>query len=168
VLASPENRNAFSAAMRDALLEPLVLAEVDGSIEEIDVSADGPVFSSGGDLGEFGTARDVVRAHQILIQAERRGRVGSARAARHRACARDVRRRRCGAAGVRRPSGRPAGDDLPLAGDRDGVDSRGRWAVSISRRIGRQATALLAILGEEVDTDRARALGLVDAVATPH
>lgn len=165
VLNRPENRNAFSAAMRDALFETLVLAEVDRSIEEVDVSADGPVFSSGGDLGEFGTAPDVVRAHQVRIQR-------SVGAVLDRLAPRvSVRvHGTCVGAGVELPAfaGRVVAHPettfrLPEIGM--GLIPGAGGTVSMSRRIGRQDTALLAILGEVVDAERARALGLVDEVS---
>lgn len=168
VLHRPENRNAFSAAMRDALFEALVLAEVDDSIESIDISAEGPIFSSGGDLAEFGTAGDVVRAHQIRTQRS----VGALLA---RLAPRVTVRVHgtCVGAGVELPAfaGRVVAHPettFTLPEIRMGLIPGAGGTVSISRRIGRQATALLAVLGDVVDADRARALGLVDEVTTVH
>ena len=67
-LNRPENRNAFSAAVRDALFDALTAAVLAPGVEQIVLAGQGPVFSSGGDLTEFGTTPDVVRAHEIRTQ----------------------------------------------------------------------------------------------------
>ena len=64
-LNRPEVHNAFNAAMRDALVEALNVAQLDWSVGTVEVTGDGPSFCSGGDLGEFGTADDPVRAHLV-------------------------------------------------------------------------------------------------------
>src|SRR6202034_4875903 len=56
VLNVPERRNAFSAAVREALLDAVLLAEADPTIESVELAGAGPAFCSGGDLGEFGAA----------------------------------------------------------------------------------------------------------------
>ena len=55
--------NAFSASMRDALCEALALAETDHSIGQVILQGAGPSFCAGGDLDEFGLARDAALAH---------------------------------------------------------------------------------------------------------
>lgn len=62
-LNRPENRNAWSTDMRDELFENLQLAYSDSTIERIDLRANGPSFGAGGDLTEFGSARDAAEAH---------------------------------------------------------------------------------------------------------
>ena len=62
-LDRPENRNAWSTAMRDALAEHLELAILDDCISRIELRANGPAFGAGGDLTEFGSARDAGIAH---------------------------------------------------------------------------------------------------------
>lgn len=62
-LNRPENRNAWSTAMRDALVEHLQVALIDDSITSILLNANGPSFCAGGDLTEFGSARDAGEAH---------------------------------------------------------------------------------------------------------
>ena len=62
-LNRPANRNAWSTDMRDALAEHLQYAFDDGSISKITLRANGPSFSAGGDLTEFGSARDAGIAH---------------------------------------------------------------------------------------------------------
>ena len=62
-LNRPDKRNAWSAAMRDALCEGLDVALCDSSVEQILLSGAGPAFCAGGDLDEFGAARDAAVAH---------------------------------------------------------------------------------------------------------
>ncbi len=67
-LTSPGNRNAMTAAMRDALYGALVNVLEDPSLPSLILRADGRCFSTGGDLPEFGTARDLAAAHVIRTQ----------------------------------------------------------------------------------------------------
>ena len=53
----------FSAAMREGLCEALALAETDYSIGQVLLQGAGPSFCAGGDLEEFGLARDAALAH---------------------------------------------------------------------------------------------------------
>ena len=62
-LNRPANRNAWSTDMRDALAEHLQYALDDLTIARIVLRANGPAFSAGGDLTEFGSARDAGVAH---------------------------------------------------------------------------------------------------------
>lgn len=163
-LTRPENRNAMSAAMRDALFEALTAAEVDPSVDAVVVTGEGPSFCSGGDLTEFGTAADVAWAHAVRTQRSV-GAVLARLADRttvhvHGACV---------GAGVELPAfaGRVvAAPDttfrLPELGM--GLIPGAGGTVSLTRRIGRQATARLALGGEAIDAPRARALGLVDEI----
>lgn len=67
-LASPGNRNAMTAAMRDALYEALVNVLEDPSCPDLTLRAEGRCFSTGGDLAEFGSASDLAAAHVIRTQ----------------------------------------------------------------------------------------------------
>jgi enoyl-CoA hydratase/carnithine racemase len=67
VLNVPERRNAFSAAVREALLDAVLLAEADPTIESVELAGAGPAFCSGGDLDEFGTATDLVAACLVRL-----------------------------------------------------------------------------------------------------
>jgi enoyl-CoA hydratase/carnithine racemase len=161
-LARPSNRNAFSAALRDALFEAMTLAEVDASVERVVLDANGPAFSSGGDLTEFGTAPDVVRAHEVRTQRS----VGALLARLGERAVVHV-HGTCVGAGVELPAfaARVVADRgstfrLPEVGM--GLIPGAGGTVSITRRIGRQATARLAILGEAIHAAEALALGLVD------
>ena len=64
-LASPGNRNAMSAPMRDALYEALANVIEDPSEPRLVLRGEGACFSTGGHLPEFGSATDLARAHII-------------------------------------------------------------------------------------------------------
>jgi enoyl-CoA hydratase/carnithine racemase len=49
--------------MRDELHTALLLAEADASIERVILAGSGSSFCAGGDLDEFGLARDAAQAH---------------------------------------------------------------------------------------------------------
>jgi enoyl-CoA hydratase/isomerase-like protein len=67
-LARPARRNAVDAAMRNALVDALQIAHHDDRRRVI-LDADGPPFSAGGDLDEFGTAIDPATAHLVRVTA---------------------------------------------------------------------------------------------------
>lgn len=163
-LASMRNRNALSRAMRDALTAAFKLVLMDEDIHSVIVDAEGPVFSAGGDLSEFGSMRDQAMAHAIRMQ-----RMPAQYLA---ACADRCEFRVHGAA-------IGAGIELSafarrLVATSDtlfrlpevamGLIPGAGGCVSIPRRIGRQKTALMAILGEDVDAPTALAWGLIDAI----
>ena len=64
-LNRPQVRNAYSAAMRDGLVELLRTAVADPGITEVVIAGAGPDFCSGGDLDEFGLAGDPSAAHVV-------------------------------------------------------------------------------------------------------
>jgi enoyl-CoA hydratase/carnithine racemase len=68
VLDHPERRNAFSFQMREQLFDALQLAVIDDTIRKVEISGTGPVFCSGGDLAQFGTATDLVAAYLVRLQ----------------------------------------------------------------------------------------------------
>src|SRR5262249_52764256 len=65
-LARPARRNAYDAAMRDALCEALLIARWDPQVQVV-ITGDGPTFCAGGDLDEFGTATDPAAAHIVRV-----------------------------------------------------------------------------------------------------
>ena len=165
VLNSPGNRNALSAAMRDALSDAFRFAAQDGSLARIEVSAKGPCFSAGGDLTEFGTMTDLAEAHRIRML---RMPAGYLAACRDRCTFRL--HGACIGAGIELPAfaarlvAKPdATFRLPEVGM--GLIPGAGGCVSIPRRIGRQRTARMAILGEAIDAGQALAWGLIDAIA---
>ncbi|WP_314221027.1 enoyl-CoA hydratase/isomerase family protein [Streptomyces zaehneri] len=67
LLDRPRRRNAFSFRMREELFEALEIALLDGTVDRVELAGAGPVFSSGGDLCEFGTATDPVAACLVRL-----------------------------------------------------------------------------------------------------
>ena len=163
-LNSPETRNALSVPMRDALSEAFKLVAMDASIRDVFVSANGPCFSAGGDLDEFGTANDLAEAHRIRML-RMPARYLAAHAGRYRVRVHGA----CIGAGIELPAfagrltaRRDAFFQLPEVAM--GLIPGAGGCVSISRRIGRQRTAYMAILGERIAAERALAWGLIDAI----
>ena len=164
VLNCPKNRNALSKAMRDSLTDAFRWVVQDPSITRVEVSARGPCFSAGGDLTEFGTMTDLAQAHRIRM---------TQMPARYLAACRDRCHFRlhgaCIGAGIELPAfavrltAKPdARFRLPEVGM--GLIPGAGGCVSIPRRIGRQRTARMAILGDDVGSDEALAWGLIDAI----
>jgi hypothetical protein len=164
-LNRPEKRNAFSAAMRDALCEALRLALQDPEIAQVELSGAGAAFCSGGDLDEFGTLPDPATAH--AIRSTRNAALLLAQ------CAPRVRSRvhgACVGAGIELPAfGRRvvaregARFLLPEVGM--GLVPGAGGTVSLPRRLGRQRTAQLALARRALDAESALAWGLVDELA---
>lgn len=166
VLHRPELHNAFNAAMRDALVEAFELVAVDPSITEVDLRGAGASFCSGGDLDEFGLAGDAGAAHVLRIAQSVGRRVDACRdrvsAHIHGACI---------GAGIEIAAfaGRVIADpdtQIRLPELAMGLIPGAGGTVSLSRRIGRQRTAWLALTGQVLDAETARRWGLVDAVST--
>lgn len=161
-------RNAFDARMRDELVEALEFALLDPDAAGVVLSGLGPVFSTGGDLDEFGRADDVGRAHLIrtlrsparLVHA-----LGGRMTARlHGACI---------GAGIEVPAAaarvvaRP-GTFFRLPEVSMGLIPGAGGTASIPRRIGRHRACYMAIAGCDIDLETALAWGLVDEMdSTP-
>jgi enoyl-CoA hydratase len=161
-LTHPERRNAYSAAMRDALCEALHVADADASIREVLLRGDGPAFCSGGDLDEFGSASDAAVAH--VSRATRSAAALLARLAPQ--CVAEL-HGACIGAGIELPAyahhvraRRDAFFQLPEHAM--GLIPGAGGTVSITRRIGRQRTAWLALSNTRLDAATAHAWGLVD------
>ncbi len=163
-LNRPEQRNAISVEMRDALVELFELVLLDESIERLELSARGGCFSVGGELREFGLATDTAEAHRIRT-VHSPGRLLARCAPRvhcrvHRACL---------GSGIELPAfaGRLTAaprsffqlPELEL-----GLIPGAGGCVSISRRIGRQRTAWLVLSGRRISARRALEWGLVDGI----
>ncbi len=163
-LNRPEKRNAFSAALRDALCEALALVLADESVTRVLLSGAGPSFCSGGDLDEFGTLPDPATAH--AIRSTRNAALLLAR------CAPRVEAHvhgACVGAGAELPAfcrrviaAPDAFFQLPEVGL--GLVPGAGGTVSLPRRIGRQRTAWLALTGRPLSAEDARAFGLVDEI----
>jgi hypothetical protein len=162
VLNRPQVRNAFNAAMRDALLAALHLAEVDDSIATVAIRGNGDAFCSGGDLDEFGTRPDPVTAHLVRLSRN----VGRSLAfLSHRTTV--------------RIHGAAVGSGIELAAFAHrvvasrstrislpevhlGLIPGAGGTVSVTRRIGRHATMLLALGLPSIGAQTALEWGLVD------
>jgi enoyl-CoA hydratase/carnithine racemase len=163
-LDRPEKRNAFSAEMRDGLSEALALVIQDGSLRQVVLTGEGPSFSSGGDLDEFGSLPDPATAHAV--------RVTRSPAALLARCANRVEAQvhgACVGAGAELPAfcrhvvaAPDAFFQLPEVGM--GLVPGAGGTVSLPRRMGRQRTAWLALTGKRIGVERAREWGLVDEI----
>jgi hypothetical protein len=161
-LNRPERRNAFDAAMRDALAEHLVLAALDPSIERVYIDGAGSAFCSGGDLHEFGTATDPSVAHLVRLDRS----VGSlidaisdrATVHLHGACIGSGIELAAFAGTVTAD----ASTSIALPEVAMGLIPGAGGTVSLVRRIGRHRTAELALSGDTIDAATALRWGLVD------
>lgn len=164
-LNRPDRRNAFDAQMRDALCEALAFAADHPDRLPVELSGNGPAFSAGGDLDEFGAAADVGEAHLIRtlrsparLLNELKDRVTVHL---HGACV---------GAGIEAPAAAGRVTASPGAFFRLPEVSMGLipgagGTATIPRRIGRQRTCWMAMSGADVDVETARAWGLIDAVS---
>ncbi|MFB7890628.1 enoyl-CoA hydratase/isomerase family protein [Microbacterium sp. NPDC056044] len=162
-LDHPERRNAYSAAMRDGLVDALGLAEADDTIARIVLAGAGPSFCAGGDLAEFGTNTDGAETHLLRTR-------GGAAAPLHRLASRveAVVHGHCIGAGIELPAFaatvRVQGDAVfRLPEVQMGLIPGAGGTVSIPRRIGRHRTFWLAVTGTAIDTATALRWGLADA-----
>jgi 1,4-dihydroxy-2-naphthoyl-CoA synthase len=163
-LNRPHVHNAFNAAMRDALAEAFTLARTDYSVGTVELTGNGPSFCSGGDLSEFGTTDDPVRAHFIRTARS----AGAAMHELHDRLTVHV-HGSCIGAGVELPAfarrvvaAENATFRLPEIGM--GLIPGAGGTVSLPRRIGRERTLLLALSGIALSAADALDWGLVDAV----
>ena len=163
-LNRPGRHNAVDTAVLEGLVEALLVACADPSIERVVVDGAGPSFCSGGDLAEFGTRPDPATAHLVRLTrspARLLAELGPRLEVRlHGACI---------GAGIEMAAfaGRVvAAPDtlisLPEVGL--GLIPGAGGTVSLPRRIGRHRTAELALAGSPVDAATAKRWGLVDAV----
>lgn len=64
-LNRPERLNAYNVAMRDALYEALLAVRDDPGVRAMILRGNGPAFSTGGDVSEFGSAPSPTRAREV-------------------------------------------------------------------------------------------------------
>jgi enoyl-CoA hydratase/carnithine racemase len=167
-LARPDARNAVDARMRDELVEALEFALIDPDAAQVVLGGEGPSFSAGGDLDEFGQAEDPGQAHAIraLRSATRLVNALGARATArlHGACV---------GAGIEIPAAARVvvarvGTVFRLPEVSMGLIPGAGGTASIPRRIGRQRACYMAISGRELDVETALEWGLIDhLVAEP-
>lgn len=164
VLDRAEAGNAIDRSMRDGLHEAFALVNMDPTITRITLRARGKAFSLGADLSEFGTTSDPATAHMI------RCRTLPAREA-----------ARCADRFAVEIDGACIGAGLELAAFASRVTATRRsWfqlpelamgiipgaggCVSLTRRIGRQRTALMVLSGRRIGARQALEWGLIDAL----
>jgi enoyl-CoA hydratase/carnithine racemase len=164
ILARPAAGNAIDAAMRDALAEAFALAAIDRTIARVVLDAEGRTFCLGADLAEFGTTRDPATAHHIR-RATLPARGIAVCADRLEAHVEGA----CVGAGLemaafarRLTAGPCAWFQLPELAM--GLLPGAGGCVSLTRRIGRQRTALLVLSGRRISARVACDWGLVDAL----
>ena len=164
ILNRPRRHNAFSRSMRDALSELLQLAAADETITSITITGRGPSFCSGGDLAEFGSFDDPATAHRTRLTRS------PARLMNRIAARTHVRLHgSCLGAGIELPAFAArvtahVDTRLGLPEISLGLIPGAGGTVSITRRIGRQRTAHLALSGQSIDASTALRWGLVDGI----
>jgi hypothetical protein len=165
-LHRPHRHNAISSRLRDDLSEALRIAEVDHSITSVVLRGDGPSFCSGGDLAEFGSRADPATAHSIRLArspARQLHRLSSRTTAYVHGATLGGGLELAAFAGrvVARPDTSLGLPELGL-----GLIPGAGGTVSLTRRIGRQRTALLALSCRRIDVDTARRWGIVDDITS--
>lgn len=164
VLNRPQRKNAFSVEMRDLLCEALELACVDDSITEVALSGAGSAFCSGGDLQEFGQARDATLAH-LSRTTRSAGALLHALQQRVSVTVQGA----CIGAGIELPAfshhvQARADSVFALPEVTLGLVPGAGGCISLPRRIGRHRTAFMGLTGTRIDAQKALDWGLVDEV----
>ncbi|HSV03304.1 MAG TPA: enoyl-CoA hydratase/isomerase family protein [Phenylobacterium sp.] len=166
-LARPAARNAFDAAMRDELCEALAFVRDHPDAPPVILCGEGPAFSAGGDLAEFGTAKDPAEAHLIRTlrsPARLAHDLGDRLTARlHGACV---------GAGIEVPAAAARvialdGAFFRLPEVTMGLIPGAGGTATIPRRIGRHRACYLTISGVDLDLATALAWKLVDDRVAP-
>lgn len=163
-LDDPENLNAMTAGMRDALYEALVNVLEDPSKPNVVLRGAGKCFSTGGALAEFGTAQDFAEAHAVrtlhscarVLDALRE----RATVKLHGACVGSG--IEIAAAAHRRIAAPDAWFQLPELAM--GLIPGAGGTVTVARAIGRQRTLWMLLSGKRIGAAQAHAWGLIDAI----
>jgi len=163
-LDHPETGNAIDRAMRDALYDAFTLAGLDPEIRHISLRGAGRTFSLGAELGEFGTTTDPATAHAIRCLTLPARAVAS--------CADKLHvhvQGGCVGAGLelagwarRLTATRDAWFHLPELSM--GILPGAGGCVSLTRRMGRQRTALIILSGKRISAQQALSWGMIDAI----
>jgi enoyl-CoA hydratase/carnithine racemase len=163
-LHDPARRNAFSARLRDSLLDALAVAEADDTVTSVELRGTGPAFCAGGDLDEFGSAHEFVAAYLVRL-AQAPWRVIDRIASKVTVYAHGA----CIGAGTEiiAYAGRViAAPDayFVLPEVRMGLVPGAGGSVSVPRRIGRWRAAWLMLTGTRLSAPAALRWGLVDDI----
>jgi hypothetical protein len=167
ILANAARRNTLDARMRDELVESLAAATDDPTAPLVQLRAEGPDFSAGGDFAEFGLATDMPMAHAVRCLRSP-VRLIHAIAARTTAFVQGA----CVGAGIEiaaaagrvvaRPDARFWLPELAM-----GLIPGAGGTVTVARRIGRQRLLQWALGGQRIDAGTALTWGLIDEVRGP-
>lgn len=163
-LNHPTEQNAMTAAMRDALHAALANVLDDPSTPKVVLQGAGKCFSTGGALGEFGTATDLAQAHVVrtlrscTALLDRLGPRASVRL--HGACVGSG--LEVSAAAAHRMATTDAWFQLPEL--RMGLILGAGGTASVARAIGRHRTAWMLLSAKRIDARQALAWGLVHEI----
>jgi len=166
-LNRPARHNVIGITLRDALCEALDLAILDTSITTIHLRGAGKCFSTGGDLAEFGAAPDPATAHwvrSLRLPATRLLPLGPRLTAHLHGATIGAGIEMAACAGTVIAT-ETAWFQLPEL--TYGLIPGAGGTVSLTRRIGRQRTAFLALSGLRINARTAHAWGLVDHLVPP-
>jgi len=163
-LHQPQTRNAYSAAMRDALYEALCLLDADVTIEKCVIKGAGECFCVGGDLNEFGVTTDPAQAHMIRME-----RPVASLLLKHSTRIECQVHRACIGSGIELPAfaskviaTKETFFQLPELSM--GLIPGAGGSVSILRRIGRQRLAWWVLSGKKIKAETALQWGLIDEI----
>ena len=163
-LNRPNRRNAFSAEMRDRLVEALRAANPTPPTGGILLTGTGEAFCSGGDLNEFGTTPDPATAHIVRSLRSAAWEMHLLRdhisVNLHGACV---------GAGIELPAFTNNITSTPdaffwLPEVRYGLIPGAGGTASLPRRIGRHRTTWLALTNRRLNPPTAKKWGLIDAI----
>ena len=164
-LNRPKNYNAISVEMRDALCEVLDMAVIHGGFESINLTGSGKTFSIGGAIQEFGEVTDPATAHwvrSLRLPATRLAALADKLHIHVNGAAIGAGAEICGFA--KRVTASPnAWFQLPEL--KYGLIPGAGGTVALTRRIGRQRTAYMALSMEKLSAKTALKWGLVDEIS---
>ena len=163
-LNRPELHNAYNTNMRDQLCSILETVQLDSNIEKVVIQGSGKSFCSGGDLNEFGFIDNPAFTH-IIRTTRNSARLLSAISDKTEARVHGF----CIGAGLELAAfchkiAAHEASVFELPEIRYGLVPGAGGTVSLPRRIGRQRTFLMAILGNRVSAEEAREIGLIDQI----
>ncbi len=166
ILNDPENLNAVGISLRDALCEALDLCLSDNSLSQISLTGTGRVFSTGGQVAEFGEISDPATAHwvrSLRLPAWRLARLQD-RLSIHVNGAAIGAGAEIAAFGRHVTASPEAWFQLPEL--KYGLIPGAGGTASLPCRIGRQRTAFLALSMKRINAQTALEWGLVDELVS--
>ena len=163
-LNRPELHNAYNTNMRDQLCSILETVQLDSTIKKVVIQGSGKSFCSGGDLNEFGVIDNPAYIH-IIRTTRNSARLLSVISDRTMARVHGF----CIGAGLELAAfchkivaHEASVFELPEI--RYGLVPGAGGTVSLPRKIGRQRTFLMAVLGNRVTAEEAKEIGLIDQI----